>query len=99
MAQTTDRMIKALTERLASMGITATAIKLYPARGYWRQTKADVMQFTGSAIIDGVQRDIGCWESMTDCLRYGFLVHDERKAHRPDAAILVEAEGRRNIRS
>lgn len=70
------------------------AIKLYPAVGYWRQTKADVMQFTGSVRLggnDGMLFDIGCWESMTDCLRFGFEFYDERRSTRPDASFIVMA--------
>lgn len=98
MSKILDQMEDALATRLEQMGMTVRDIRLYPATGYWTQTRADVMQFTGSAIIDGVQRDIGCWESISDCIRYGFVVHDERGRERADAAIVVEANRTRNLR-
>jgi len=91
-------MVKALAIRLEQMGIIASKIQLTGVHGYWRQTKQDVMQFTGTAIIDGVQRSIGCWESMTDCLRYGFTVTDERGKDRSYAHFMVEAKGQRFVR-
>lgn len=93
-----DRMEDALATRLEQMGLTVRNLCIYPATGYWRQTRADVMQFTGSAIIDGVQQSIGCWESVSDCLRYGFTVTDERGNRYADAPIMVEAKGRRYVR-
>lgn len=70
-------------------------IELFPAVGYWRQTKADVMQFTGYVQLDGnsnLRHDIGCWESMTDCLRRGFEFHDKRKEPRNYASFMINAK-------
>jgi hypothetical protein len=97
---TTQRMIEALTKRLEIMfEVPITEMKLYPARGYWRQTKADVQQFTGSVLVNGFFRSIGCWESMSDCLRYGFEVHNMKGEFRADADIVCEAKGRRYVRA
>jgi len=68
-----------------------TDLKLYPVRGYWRQTKADVMQWTGVYEVGARTVQIGCWESMTDCLRYGFEV-DFEKGRRRYADVMVSAK-------
>jgi hypothetical protein len=70
------------------------SIKLFPVHGYWRQIKADVQQFTGRVQVGSNVNhtyDIGSWESMTDCLRFGFKFHDCRKHHRPYAKFEIEA--------
>lgn len=72
---TKSRLCRALADRLSEIEQTCIQwvdIELFPARGYWRHTKADVQQFTGSVNINGFPRSIGCWESMSDCLRFGF---------------------------
>jgi hypothetical protein len=60
--------------RLCNATIAPADIQIFPAQGYWRQCKADVMQWTGTFSIGTLTHDIGCWESVTDCLRYGFTI-------------------------
>lgn len=81
-----------ILSRMLQTAIQWTDISIYPARGYWRQTKADVMAWTGS--VEGVG-SLGCWESMTDCLRFGFDVEDSRNNPRAYATFEVAAKGRR----
>lgn len=75
--------------------------ELIPARGFWRQTKADVMQFTGGVYIgtDSLTLGIGCWESMTDCLRFGFEISDNRGEFRSEADFVITAKDRSRDRS
>lgn len=74
----------------------ALRLDIYPVRGYWRQTKADVMQFTGAVHVGTGQLmfDIGCWESVTDCIRFGFEIEDQRGEFRAEASFVVTAKGR-----
>ena len=92
-----ERLIKKITPYFEKKfpGLTPD-IKLYPVRGFWRQTKADVMQFTGAVHLGTGQLmfGIGCWESITDCLRFGFEIHDERGEFRADASFVISAKGR-----
>lgn len=71
-------------------------LEIYPAVGYWRQTKADVMQFTGAIHIGTGQRmfSVGCWESVTDCLKFGYEILDERGEWRAEADFIINAKGR-----
>lgn len=78
---TETRMAQALAPRLSTLLGTAiqwSDIKLYPARGYWTQKRADVQAFTGSFKFGNINYSLGCWESMTECLRKGFEVADSR---------------------
>lgn len=96
-----DRMRQAIAERLSTMlktTIPTIDIDLYPATGYWRHTKADVQQFTGYVKINGTNLSIGCWESMTDCLRYGFDLTDSRGNPRAYAHFELCAHDRRTKR-
>lgn len=100
-SKTVQRMQQALAPLLAqALGgvVHWDEINLYPARGFWRQTKQDVQQFTGGYRHEGVLWSIGSWESMTDCLRYGFDFYDERGNDRADAHFVVSARGRRSVR-
>lgn len=99
---TLERMTEKLAAQLSELlnrPITAGDIDLHPATGYWRQSRADVMQFTGSVTIDGLPNTIGCWESMSDCLAYGFDVSDCRGEWRAEAAFVCSARDRRINRS
>ena len=74
----------------------ALRLDIYPALGYWRQTRADVMQFTGAIHVGTGQRmfSLGCWESMTDCLKFGYEVSDERGKWRAEEGFIITAKGR-----
>ena len=67
-------------------------IKIFPARGYWRQKRADVQQFTGYFLKGNLKISFGCWESMTDCLRFGFEVRDSRHDSRAYADFEINAK-------
>jgi hypothetical protein len=99
---TLERMTEKLATRFTEIlgkTITSNDIALYPATGYWRQSRADVMQFTGTVIIDDLPNTIGCWESMSDCLAYGFNLNDCRGEWRAEAAFVCSALDRRVNRS
>lgn len=82
--KTQDRLADALADRLCLLldgpnrNDIRQSLNLYPARGYWRQAKADVMSVTGDFKHNGLTYTLGCWESMTDCLRFGFDLEDCR---------------------
>lgn len=99
---TRERMEETLAARLSKMldePITSADIELFPATGYWRQSRADVMQFTGYVQIGRLKLNIGCWESMSDCLAYGFDLEDCRGQWRAEAEFMCTALDRRVNRS
>ncbi len=96
---TLGRMTDALETRLQELLGVPCLVELSPVRGYWTQSRADVMQFTGNFRHDGAIHSIGCWESMSDCLRYGFDINDCRGESRSYADFTCSANGRRVDRS
>jgi hypothetical protein len=44
------------------------------ARGWWLSPQANVMRWQCYATYEGRQRQIGSWDSMSDCVRYGISV-------------------------
>jgi hypothetical protein len=101
---TKEKLAIKLAPRLSELvghEIDPSRIKFYPARGYWTHTHQDVMGFTGSYRFSDNSSalfSIGSWDNMTDCIRYGFLLHDERKSYHPEAHFMIEALKRRRPR-
>lgn len=59
---------------------------IYGASGYWRQ--ADVYRWECTArtrgrkgFADGISCCIDCWDTMTDCVRYGIEIVQDRGMH------------------
>jgi hypothetical protein len=74
-----QKLADALTKAL---GHPVAAKNLFGARGYYRHRRADVMPWTGVVQVDGMPRTLGCWRTMTACLKHGFAVTDDRGVFR-----------------
>lgn len=103
MSETAERLARKLAPLLSEMieqTVDAGDIGIIPARGYWTHTRQDVMGFQGSIRPkDGGLYFIGSWNNMTDCLRYGFEIHDGRGQYRAEAHFMIEAKAVRHPRA
>lgn len=102
MSATSERLARKLAPLLSEMigqTVEAGGINIIPARGYWTHTHQDVMGFQGSIHPkDGGLYLMGSWNNMTDCLRYGFEIHDGRGKYRAEAHFMLEAKNVRRPR-
>lgn len=93
------RKLAPLLSELTGQAIDPDDFTIIPARGYWTHTHQDVMSFNGHVRPKGGgMYMLGSWNNMTDCLRYGFEVHDNRKKDRAEAHFMIEAKGVRRPR-
>ena len=78
------RLAQRLIAMLAEQGYLVT--RLMPAEGHWCSSPyADVYRWEATVICpDGVNRPLGCWETITECVRSGFTVA-------PDSLCTLEA--------
>lgn len=61
---------------------------LWGATGQWRKTIMDVMRWEANCRrADGRFVHIGSWETMTDCVRYGFKLVQEEETYEMEATI------------
>lgn len=73
------RLAKAITQAFLDVGITVICEpqKLWPALGYWKDHRRDVMRWEGSISVwrHGKFSSVGIcsWEPMSDCLK-GFSI-------------------------
>jgi hypothetical protein len=92
---TEERLIGQLLPKLSELlgqKIEPSDLRLHPAKGYWTHTHQDVMGWQGWIKISGqLVRSIGSWNNMSDCVRYGFMIHDERGEYRAERDFMVEA--------
>lgn len=73
----TERLAKKLVLALRPLVGEGAAIgepKIICVTGFYKQKRADVMPWTGTVLIDGIQRSIGSWDTVTACVRNGFRV-------------------------
>jgi hypothetical protein len=69
-------MVRDALSRFGS--VDTDSIVIYPAKGFYRQRKADVQAWTGYARVNGIQVDLGSWDNVTTCVRRGIEVTDRR---------------------
>ena len=72
-----QKLIATILSKHCKTVITYHEVNIYPAKGYWRHTKADVMCWTGDVKINNVTVDIGCWNTMTDCVKHGMRFKED----------------------
>lgn len=76
---------------ILDVSIDRISFNLSRARGYWTHNYQDVMQITGHVLVDGrLSYSIGSWESMTNLIRRGFRVVDERRSSRAYSNFTIE---------
>jgi len=68
-----------LEDALLDLGFTDVRIML--PQGYWR--KEDVYRWEAYAKIESFPTDvhIGCWDTVTKCVRQGFTVEPDGESH------------------
>lgn len=74
MGKTRQRLALAIAE---VTGLKPETIKLWGAKGWYRTRFADCQPYTGSGETpEGFRRSIGSWDTMSNALTFGFVVHE-----------------------
>lgn len=99
-----ERMVEPLTAALQALTkVRVEHLTLHPCRGYWTHVKQDVMAWQGYADLTSSRGgdasvtltvSIGSWDSLTECERRGFELHDCRGKARTEVDIEVLAKPR-----
>lgn len=90
------RLVAMLSKEL---GVDVQPEDIAPVTGYWRSNlQADCMRWEGSVpTAEAGKRSIGSWDTMTDCVRYGFTISKDHRDH-PEAYFLVSAKSQDQTR-
>ena len=72
-----ERLAKELTKILESIGHSVYPNRIHPVSGYWK--KQDVYRWEAFTTPSGdvISKAINSWDTITDCLKYGFEIDFE----------------------